>query len=148
MADTTTSVGELRDRVRQFVHARDWERFHAPRDLAMAISIEASELLERFLWRGSGTLAELSSEDRSAIAEELADVLIYGLSLANALDMDLSEAIFAKLKKDEAKYPSDRYRGRARCVFLGIVKRPALDLRAATAANESPCGRLIHIGPP
>ena len=80
----------------------------------MAISIEASELLERFLWRGLGTLAELSSEDRSAIAEELADVLIYGLSLANALDMDLSEAILAKLKKDEAKYPSDRYRGRAR----------------------------------
>src|SRR5207253_2529807 len=109
MADATTSVGELRDRVRQFVHARDWERFHAPRDLAMAISIEASELLERFLWRGSGT-----SADRSAIAEELADVLIYGLSLANALDMDLSEAILAKLKKDEAKYPSDRYRGRAR----------------------------------
>ena len=80
----------------------------------MAISIEASELLERFLWRGAGTPAELSSEDRSAIAEELADVLIYGLSLANALEMDLSEAILAKLKKDEAKYPSDRYRGRAR----------------------------------
>src|SRR5256885_13887506 len=80
MADTTTSVGELRDRVRQFVHARDWERFHAPKDLAMAISIEASELLERFLWRGSGTPAGLSSEDRSAIAEELADVFIYGLS--------------------------------------------------------------------
>ena len=80
----------------------------------MAISIEASELLERFLWRGSGTPAELSSEDRSAIAEELADVLIYGLSLANALEMDLSEAMLAKLKKDEAKYPPDRYRGRAR----------------------------------
>ena len=80
----------------------------------MAISIEASELLERFLWRGLGTLAELSSEDRSAIAEELADVLIYGLSLANALDMDLSEAMLAKLRKDEAKYPPDRYRGRAR----------------------------------
>ena len=114
MADATTSVGELRDRVRQFVQARDWERFHAPKDLAMAISIEASELLERFLWRGSGTLEELSSEDRSAIADELADVLIYGLSLANALEMDLSEAILAKLKKDEAKYPPDRYRGRAR----------------------------------
>jgi len=80
----------------------------------MAISIEASELLERFLWRGAGTPAELSSEDRSAIAEELADVLIYGLSLANALEMDLSEAMLAKLRKDEAKYPPDRYRGRAR----------------------------------
>src|SRR5947207_12807148 len=123
MADTTTSVGELRDRVRQFVHARDWERFHARRDLAMAISIEASELLERFLWRGSETPAGLSSEDRSAIAEELADVFIYGLSLANALEMDLSEAMLAKLKKDEAKYPPDRYRGRARCVSLGRLSR-------------------------
>ena len=80
----------------------------------MAISIEASELLERFLWRGSGSPAELSSEDRSAVADELADVLIYGLSLANALDMDLSEAVLSKLMKDEAKYPPDRYRGRAR----------------------------------
>src|SRR5467141_1386615 len=104
MVDATTSVGELRERVRQFVHARDWERFHAPKDLAMAISIEASELLELFLWQGSGS---------SAVADELADVLIYGLSLANALEMDLSEAMLAKLKKDEAKYPPDRYRGRA-----------------------------------
>src|SRR2546421_5177975 len=114
MADATTSVGELRDRVRQFVQARDWERFHAPKDLAMAISIEASELLERFLWRGSGTPEELSSEDRSAISDELADVLIYCLSLANALEMDLSEAILAKLKKDEAEYSPHPDRRRAR----------------------------------
>src|SRR5207302_10901260 len=105
MADATTAVGELRDRVRQFVHARDWERFHAPRDLAMAISIEASELLERFLWRGSGPLAELSSEDRSASAEGLADVLLYGLSLGNAHGMGSSEAISVKLNKAEPKYP-------------------------------------------
>ena len=114
MVDATTSVGELRERVRQFVHARDWEQFHAPKDLAMAISIEASELLELFLWQGSGSPEELCSEDSSAVADELADVLIYGLSLANALEMDLSEAMLAKLKKDEAKYPPDRYRGRAR----------------------------------
>jgi NTP pyrophosphatase (non-canonical NTP hydrolase) len=114
MVDATTSVGELREHVRQFVHARDWERFHSPKDLAMAISIEASELLELFLWRESGTPAELSSEDRLAVAEELADVLIYGLGLANTLKIDLSEAMLAKLKKDEAKYPADRYRGRAR----------------------------------
>ncbi|TLZ56691.1 MAG: nucleotide pyrophosphohydrolase [Methanobacteriota archaeon] len=114
MVDATTSVGELREHVRQFVHARDWERFHSPKDLAMAISIEASELLEVFLWRESATLADLSSEDRLAVEEELADVLIYGFSLANVLKVDLSEAMLAKLKKDEAKYPPDRYRGRAR----------------------------------
>src|SRR5436309_14605858 len=100
MADATTSVGELRDRVRQFVHARDWERFHAPRDLATAISIEASELLERFLWRGAGTPAELSSEDRSAIAEGLADALIYRRSLATAPQTSPSAAATPTRRRD------------------------------------------------
>src|SRR5207302_9565969 len=116
MADATTSVGELRDRVRQFVRARDWERFHAPKDLAMAISLVASELLERFLWRGSGTPAELSSEDRSAISEELADVLIYGLSLANALEMDLPDAMLAQITKDDTKSHPERYSNTTRRV--------------------------------
>ena len=114
MVDATTSVGQLREHVQSFVHAREWERFHAPKDLAMAISIEASELLEMFLWRGPELPADLPVEDRSAVEEELADIFIYGLSLANALGMDLSDAILAKLKKDEAKYPPDRFRGRAR----------------------------------
>jgi NTP pyrophosphatase (non-canonical NTP hydrolase) len=114
MVDATTSVGQLRERVRQFVHARDWESFHTPKDLAMAISIEASELLDLFLWREAGGSKDLRPADRSAVGEELADVIIYGLSLANALDLDLSDAVFSKLRMDEAKYPVDRFRGRAR----------------------------------
>ena len=114
MVDGTTTVGALRTAVRRFVRERDWERFHLPKDLAIAISVEASELLERFLWRDPAPAAMLSSEDRSAIAEELADVVIYGVSLADVLEVDLSDAVLAKLKKDEAKYPADRYRGRAR----------------------------------
>jgi NTP pyrophosphatase (non-canonical NTP hydrolase) len=114
MVDSGTSVAQLRERVRLFVHARDWERFHSPKDLAMAISIEASELLEIFLWREPGSPATWTPETRDAVSGELADVLIYGLSLANALDLDLSDAILTKLKEDEAKYPPDRYRGRAR----------------------------------
>ena len=113
MVDATTSVGLLRERVAQFVRARDWEKFHVPKDLAMALSIEASELLEEFLWREPGPPSSWTAEVRTAVAEELADVVIYGLSLANALELDLSEAILSKLKKDEAKYPSDRYRGLA-----------------------------------
>ena len=113
MVDGATTVGALRTAVRRFVRERDWERFHLPKDLAIAISVEASELLERFLWRDPAP-ATLSSEDRSAIAEELADVVIYGVSLADVLEVDLSDAVLAKLKKDEAKYPADRYRGRAR----------------------------------
>ena len=80
----------------------------------MAISIEAAELLEIFLWRATEPPAHLTPEDRSAVEEELADVFIYGLSLANALQLDLSDVVLTKLKKDEAKYPADRYRGRAR----------------------------------
>ena len=114
MVDATTSVGRLREHVRQFVHAREWERFHTPRDLAMAISIEASELLELFLWDGLEARPEMSPQRRTTVGDELADVMIYGLSLANVLDIDLSEAIVSKLKKDEAKYPADRFRGRAR----------------------------------
>ncbi len=114
MVDGTTTVGALRTAVRRFVRERDWERFHLPKDLAIAISVEASELLERFLWRDPAPTATLSPEDRSAIAEELADVVIYGVSLADVLEVDLSEAVLAKLKKDEVKYPADRFRGRAR----------------------------------
>jgi NTP pyrophosphatase (non-canonical NTP hydrolase) len=114
MVDATTSVGQLRERVRQFVHARAWEPFHTPKDLAMAISIEASELLERFLWRAGAGSNDLPLAERSAVAEELADVVIYSLSLANALDLDLSDAVLSKLRIDEAKYPVDRFRGRAR----------------------------------
>ncbi len=113
MVDGTTTIGALRARVRQFVRERDWERYHLPKDLAIAISIEASELLERFLWREPVPAANLSPEERSAIAEELADVVIYGLSLADVLEVDLSDAIRAKLKKDETRYPADRFRGRA-----------------------------------
>ena len=113
MVDATTTVRALLERVRLFVDARDWNQFHTPKDLAIAISVEASELLDRFLWR-AGNAASLSPEDLAATSEELADVMIYCLSLANAMHLDFSEAIVGKLAKDEAKYPVDKFRGRAR----------------------------------
>ncbi len=111
MVDADTTVALLREWVRAFVHAREWEPFHTPKDLAIALSVEASELVEPFLWHDAS--ARLSAEDRATVAEELADVVIYGLSLANALDLDLSEAVLDKLRKDERKYPARRFRGRA-----------------------------------
>src|SRR5688572_2822248 len=113
MVDASISLEALRERVAAFVRARDWERFHVPKDLAIAISVEAAELLEIFQWREPDPPAGWSPDLRAAAADELADVLIYGLSLANALQLDLSDAILAKLAKDEAKYPADRFRGRA-----------------------------------
>src|SRR3989440_4538052 len=103
MADATTSVGELRDRVRQFVHARDWERFHAPKDLAMAISIEASELLERFLWRGSGAPEKLSSPDPPAPPRQLPAVLLFCPHPANTPQTGVFPATLPEPHKDEAE---------------------------------------------
>lgn len=119
MADADATLAALRDHVSAFVQAREWERYHNPKDLAIALSVEASELLERFLWRQTPAGGRLSAEDRDGIAEELADVFIYGLSLCNALRLDASEAILAKLAKDEAKYPVERFKGRARAKGAG-----------------------------
>lgn len=112
MVDATATVGELRERIARFVKARDWERFHNPKDVAIALSIEASELLERFLWREPAPPSRITADERVAITDELADVLIYGLSLGNALGIDVSDAILAKVATNEARYPEDRVRGR------------------------------------
>lgn len=114
MTDATTTFGELRSRADRFVREREWEPYHNPKDLSIALSIEASELVERFLWQEPPKPEHLPPEERRAIAEELADVIIYGLHLSNALDLDLSDAILAKLEKNAAKYPVERFRGRAR----------------------------------
>ncbi len=111
MADAVTTVGELRDRVREFVRARGWERFHGPKDLAIALSLEASELLERFLWRTEADSVRLSAEELGALADEVADVVIYALSFCNATGLDLSEAILTKMEKNEERYPADQVRG-------------------------------------
>lgn len=113
MADDRVTILELRERVARFVHEREWERFHHAKDLAMALSIEASELLEAYLWKERADADTLEGPLRAAVADELADVFIYGLSFANAMGLDLSDAILAKIAKNEAKYPVEAFRGRA-----------------------------------
>lgn len=116
MDDERTTVGELREMVRRFVDERDWSQFHDPKNLSMAIAIEAAELMEHFQWLRSDQLAEetRSPEQVREIGEELADVLCFALSLANAMDIDVSSAIAAKIEKNRAKYPPERFRGRFR----------------------------------
>src|SRR5262245_56260825 len=92
MDDSNTTIAELRENIRQFVDERDWQQFHSPKNLAMALSIEAAELMEHFQWidiNESRTLGD-DPEKLNAIAEELADVLSYTLALANSLDIDLA----------------------------------------------------------
>ena len=114
MSDQKTTVAELRDMVRRFVEARDWRQFHSPKNLSMSLAIEAAELMEHFQWittDASRTVGD-SAEKLLAVSEELADVMCYALALANALDIDITEAIRDKMVKNECKYPAAEYRGR------------------------------------
>ena len=116
MSDQNISVAELRDLVGAFVGARDWQQFHNAKDLAVSIAIEAAELLEEFQWLDTDQVSAASREApaRERIRQELADVLIYCLSLSNALGIDISEAVREKLDISGNKYPVEAYRGRAR----------------------------------
>jgi NTP pyrophosphatase (non-canonical NTP hydrolase) len=104
--DQTTTVAELRDLVREFVRARDWEKFHAPKNLAMSVAIEAAELMEHFQWLDVEASRHVSDPAaRHAIGEELADVLSYCLALANAMEFDVSAIMRAKMIRNAEKYP-------------------------------------------
>jgi len=115
-SDTHTTVGALRQAVASFVDNREWRPFHTPKNLSMSIAIEAAELMERFQWltpeEALAAVAELAG--RAAVAEELADIVIYCLSLSNAFDLDVSSAVLAKLQTNEHRYPADEFRGRFR----------------------------------
>lgn len=101
---------EAREAALEFRDEREWAQFHNPKDLAVSISIEASELLECFQWSGSDTSAD-GHEQR--LREELADVLIYGIYMADAIGADIPQIIDEKLRLNAAKYPVDRARGKS-----------------------------------
>jgi dCTP diphosphatase len=115
MTDATTTTGELKERVLAFARERDWEQFHSPKNLSMALAAEAAELMEHFLWvspEASRAVAD-DSVKRGQIAEELADIVIYALEFANITGLDLAAAIEAKMAANARKYPVEKARGRA-----------------------------------
>jgi dCTP diphosphatase len=114
MSDATTTISELRDIIRKFVDDREWRQFHAPKNLAMALAIEAAELMEHFQWLSVDASRELIDDPAklAAIGEELADVIGYSFALANELNLDVSDAIRAKMIKNSIKYPADEFRGK------------------------------------
>ena len=116
MADSTTTVDELRALMAQFVDERDWRQFHSPKNLAMALGCEAAELMEHFLWMENAESRELvkQPERLAPVADEIADVLGVCLALCNALGLDLSAAFRAKMARNVLKYPADKARGRYR----------------------------------
>ncbi len=114
MADSTTTLAELRKLVADFVEKRDWNQFHSPKNLSMSLAIEAAELMEHFQWLTLDESRAIADQPQklAEVADELADVLCYALALANELQIDLAAAIRAKMEKNAQKYPADKYRGR------------------------------------
>jgi NTP pyrophosphatase (non-canonical NTP hydrolase) len=104
----------LQQRVAAFAAARDWEPFHSPKNLAMALSVEAAELVEEFQWLTEEQSRSLDAERRERVRLELADVFIYLLRLADKLGVDVMRAAEDKVALNENKYPAERVRGDAR----------------------------------
>ncbi|HKQ23236.1 MAG TPA: nucleotide pyrophosphohydrolase [Burkholderiales bacterium] len=108
MSTTSDSLSDLRMRLRQFAAERDWEQFHVPKNLAMSVAIEAAEIMEHFQWLTPDESAALPESQRTAIALEIADVLLYLVRLADVLDIDPVEAALDKMTINARKYPAVR----------------------------------------
>jgi NTP pyrophosphatase (non-canonical NTP hydrolase) len=121
MKDDDTTLAELMALVKEFRDQRDWEQFHTPKNLSMSIAIEAAELMEELQWLTSEESRRLREDEEKLVrlGEELADIVIYALSFANSLDLDVSTAVRDKLAKNARKYPEDEYRGRFRAITPG-----------------------------
>ena len=113
-AKKNSELTTLRDLVRDFVAERDWDQFHSPKNLAMALTVEAAEIAEHFQWMTTGAANELPNEKREEVRHELADVFVYLIRLADKLDIDLYAAVNDKMVLNRKKYPADKVRGDSR----------------------------------
>jgi dCTP diphosphatase len=104
----------LKAKLQAFADERDWDQFHSPKNLSMALSVEASELVECFQWLTEEQSKNLSPAQHQAVIDEMADVQIYLLRLATKLNVNLVEAAEQKIVKNEAKYPADKVKGSAK----------------------------------
>lgn len=113
MRDDSTTINELRDIVRQFVSERKWERYHTPKNLSMALSVEVAELQEHFQWWTDLEISDRLNDpdERRLVGEEIADVCAYLLSLVNELGFDLSTLLSEKMQKNRTKYPAEENQG-------------------------------------
>lgn len=109
-----SSLPDLAKRLAEFARERDWDQFHSPKNLAVALSVEASELLEEFQWLTEEQSVLLEPARLARVRDEIGDVLIYLTRLADRLKIDLLAAAYEKLLKNQAKYPADLVRGQAK----------------------------------
>ncbi len=111
LSTTPDSLDRLQARLREFARARDWEQYHSPKNLAMALIAEAAELVEHFQWLSEEQAASLPPAKKDEVALELADILIYLLRCADRLDVDLLDAAERKVRINDQRYPVDKVKG-------------------------------------
>ncbi len=111
--DTERKIHELKEKIKEFCDARDWDQFHNAKELAIALSIEASELLEIFRWKTHEEVDELFKDEnkKEEIEDEMADILYFLVRIAQKYDLDLSEALDRKMEKNDKKYPVEKAKG-------------------------------------
>ena len=115
MNDASTQLQVIKDRVLAFAKERDWEQFHSPKNLSMAIAAEAAELMEHFLWQSpEASRVDIQAEKlRAKVEEELADIFIFAIEFANVTGIDIAAIIEAKMALNAKKYPVDKAKGRS-----------------------------------
>ena len=115
MGKKETLLEDLKEKIKNFVRERDWEKYHSPKNLSMAIAIEAAELMEHFQWISEKESEKLlkNPEKRQEIEEELADIAIYILDFCNLFDIDFEKIVEKKLKKSAEKYPVNLVKGKS-----------------------------------
>ena len=109
---------KVKSEIRKFVDERDWEQFHTPKNLSMALSVEASELLEIFQWQKADEYKNANKKQKEMIKDEIADILYYLVRISDKLNIDIEKALIKKMKKNRKKYPKRLVKGKAVKVFL------------------------------
>ena len=111
---SSSGLSDIKHRLREFAQVRDWEQFHSPKNLSMALSVEVSEIVEHFQWLTEEQSNNLPQDKLAEVETELADTFIYLIRLADKLDIDLLDAVDKKIKHNEEKYPADKVKGSAK----------------------------------
>ena len=107
------SLEQIKIRLREFAAERDWDQFHSPKNLSMALIVEAAELVEHFQWLTEDQSQTLPAEKLAEVEQEIADIQIYLIRLADKLGVDMEKAVNAKIELNAKKYPADKVRGSA-----------------------------------
>jgi len=114
MSSDLNELYELKQRLREFAEAREWDQYHSPKNISMALSVEVSEIVEHFQWLTEEQSKNLPKDKLAEVESELADTFIYLIRLADKLDIDLLKAAENKIELNEQKYPVDKAKGNAR----------------------------------